>query len=71
MRKYLTVGFLREFGWSVKPGGSVVSFCETCGAQRVHVCTGQKQENGSTILRLECSHCIDRLNGVSIGGMKV
>jgi hypothetical protein len=64
MRKYLTRNFLSDLGWSgVDVGKYVVSYCETCGQQRLHTCTGKKEDNGQILLRLECSHCRERLNG--------
>jgi len=62
MRKFLTASFLSKLGWgNIGPGKSVVSYCETCKAQRMHTCTGQKQENNDMLLRLECDRCREKL----------
>lgn len=70
MRKLISKQELFEKGWTnMDVGKYIVSFCETCGLQRIHHCTGIKRDNGSTVLRFECDTCYEKLNGNN-GGKK-
>jgi len=64
MRKVLSRSFLAGFGWnSIARGKTIVSYCDTCSAQRVHTCTGLMEKDGDIQYRFECLHCRDRLDG--------
>ena len=63
MRKVLSKRMLAEYGWRYLHEGSViVSYCETCGQQRTHRCSGVNNGNPD-LLRFDCQVCLERLNG--------
>ena len=65
MRKFLTAGYLKEYGWNNIDvnKGHVISYCNSCRSQSIYHCTGKKDDNGCIIFRLECEACEAKLNG--------
>jgi len=63
MRKYLPETLLKELGWkNINVNSTLPSYCENCGQQRCHKCTGKKDDGaGINIFRFECTTCIERL----------
>ena len=62
--------YLRKLGWNNIDvnKGYIISYCETCRTQRMYYCTGKKEDNGHTILRLECDVCQEKLKGNGYNG---
>jgi hypothetical protein len=64
IRKYVLKSEIEAKGWNgITTGKILPSFCENCKVQRQHKVTGEAKRENDALLRLECEHCHDRIEG--------